>query len=77
MGSHLMDREKKKEEAVENTVKKLKGKTNNKHRIEIVVDDEMMEKLQKQAKELGVPKATYIKLLIAKDLNENKKGMQI
>lgn len=77
MGSRLMDREKKKEEAVENTVKKLKGKTNNKHRIEIVVDDEMMEELKKQAKSLGVPKATYIKLLIAKDLNENKKGMQI
>lgn len=71
--SSLMDREKKKEGAVGNTIKKLQGKTNKKHRIEIVIDAEMMDGLQKKAKTLGIPKATYIKLLIAKDLSANNK----
>lgn len=68
--SSLAERERKKDGAIGNTVNRLKGKTNKKQRLEIVLDNEMMNALQEKAKSLGIPKATYVKLLISQDLKE-------
>lgn len=67
--SSLAEREKKKDGAKGNTVKKLKGKT-GKSRLEIRLDPEMMDELQEKADSLGITKSIYVKLLISKDLKE-------
>lgn len=44
-----------------------------KYAVQIVFDKELEEKIKEAAKEQGIGVATYIKMLVVKDLKEQKK----
>ena len=45
-----------------------------KYAVQIVFDKELEEKIKEAAKEQGIGVATYIKMLVVKDLKANKNG---
>lgn len=68
----LRDRLKKETSPTASTVLGLTGNApvREKYPVNVVFDGEQEEAIRARAKELGVGVATYIKMLVAKDLNQ-------
>lgn len=67
----LNDRRKKEVSPVANTVLDIAGKgtIKEKYPVNVVFDGELEPAIRQRAKEMGVGVATYIKMLVSKDIN--------
>lgn len=78
--SNLKDRVKKGKEVnpTEDTINKILGKeVREKYPVNVIFDGTQEQAIRDRAKELGLGVATYIKNLVAKDLNDNFKWKEI
>lgn len=66
--ANLRDRQARENNPTATAVKKIVGKK-EKYAVNIVFDGDLEQSIRAKAKEHGVGVATYIKLLVAKDLN--------
>ena len=70
--ANLKDRMNKEVSATEAAVLNITGKaksTKNKYPVNVVFDGEMEDSIRRRAKEYGLGVATYIKMLVNRDLN--------
>ena len=67
----LQDRVKKEKNPTEQVVLNITGKDakKSKYPVNVVFDGDMEESIKARAKEYGMGVATYIKMLVSKDLN--------
>lgn len=70
--ANLNDRIKKEVSPTESAVLGLAGKktAKEKYPVNVVFDGELETAIRQRAKELGVGVATYIKMLVSKDINQ-------
>ena len=70
--ANLQDRMKREVSPTESTVLNIAGKKpkKDKYPVNVVFDGDLEEAIRQRAKENGVGVATYIKMLVSKDLNE-------
>jgi len=70
--ANLKDRMKREVSPTESTVLNIAGKkaTKEKYPVNVVFDGADEERIRARAKELGLGVATYIKMLVNKDLNQ-------
>jgi len=70
--ANLQDRLKREVSPTERAVLNIAGKKpkKDKYQVNVVFDGDLEEAIRQRAKENGVGVATYIKMLVSKDLNE-------